>query len=293
MTNYYDTLGVSKGAKEKEVRQAYRKLARQYHPDLNSGDQDAERRFKEINEAYEVLSDSEKRGKYDRYGDNWKHADQIESQSRGGGPFQWTVRRGGSGDQFGSDPYGGLEDLLGQFGDFGGQRRRRPGVTHAEVAVTITLEEAFRGTNRLVTVTSQGRSRRLEVTIPPGVDGGSVVRISPEEGQQILIKVSLSPHLQIERKGNDLYLETTVPLEDAILGGEAEVQTLSGKVRLKIPPESQNGQRIRLAGQGMPKRSSPESRGDLYVALRPTLPKDLTDEERDLVRRLKESRESR
>ena len=288
MTNYYDTLGVSKGAKDNEVRQAYRRLARQYHPDLNSGDKDAERRFKEINEAYEVLSDSDKRGRYDRYGDNWKHADQIESQSRGGGPFQWTVRRGGS-----DDPFGGLDDLLGQFGDFGGQRRRRSGVTQAEVAVTITLEEAFRGTKRLVTVTSQGRSRRLEVTIPPGVEDGSVVRISPEKGQRILIKVSLSPHPQINRKGNDLYVEATVPLEDTILGGETEVQTLTGKVSLKVPPESQNGQRIRLAGQGMPKRRSPESRGDLYVELRPTMPKDLTDEERDLVRRLKESRGSR
>ncbi|MCH8207295.1 MAG: J domain-containing protein [Chloroflexi bacterium] len=293
MTSHYNTLGVAKGAKEKEIRQAYRRLARRYHPDLNPGDEDAERRFKEINEAYEVLSDSEKRGKYDRYGDNWKHADQIEPRSGSGGPFHWKVRRGGSGGPVGSDPFGGLEDLLEEFGGFGGGGGRRSRSTQAEVAVTISLEEAFSGTKRLVTVTSRGRSRRLEVTIPPGVDNGSVVSISPEKDQKILLNVSVSSHVSFERKGNDLYVDAKVPYEDAVLGSETEIETLSGRVRLRIPPESQNGQKIRLAGQGMPKRHSLESRGDLYVTLRPMLPEDLTDEERELVRRLKELRESR
>ena len=285
MSNYYDTLGLSKGAKDKEIRQAYRMLARKYHPDLNPGDKDGERRFKEINEAYEVLSDSDKRGKYDRYGDNWERADQIESQS---GPFRWTATRGGT-----RDPFGGLEDLLGQFGDFGVGRQRRAAVKQAEVAVTIDLEEAFTGTKRLVTVSSPGRSRRLEVTIPPGVDTGAIVSISPEKDQKILLKVSVSPHSRFERKGNDLYTEAGVPYEDAVLGGETDILTLTETVRMTIPAESQNGQRIRLAGQGMPKRRSPKSRGDLYVILRPALPKDLTDEERELVKRLKKLRESR
>ena len=293
MTNHYNTLGVAKGAKEKEIRQAYRRLARKYHPDLNPGDEAAERRFKEINEAYEVLSDSDKRGKYDRYGDNWKHADRIDSRSGGGGPFQWTARRGGSGDPLGSEPFWGLEDLLEQFGDLGGGRGRQSRTTQAEVAVTISLEEALSGTKRLVTVTSRGRSRRLEVTIPPGVDNGSVVRISPEKDQKILLRVSVSPHGSFERKENDLYVDAKVPYEDTVLGCETEIETLSGRISLRIPPESQNGQKIRLAGQGMPKRQSPESRGDLYVTLRPILPEELTDEERELVRRLKELRESR
>ena len=293
MTNHYNTLGVGKGVKEKEIRQAYRRLARKYHPDLNPGDEDAERRFKEINEAYEVLSDSEKRGKYDRYGDNWKHADQIESRPGRGGPFEWRGRRGGSGDPLGSDSFGGLEDLLGQYGDLGGVHARQPRTSQAEVGVTISLEEALSGTKRLVTVTSKGRSRRLEVTIPPGVDNGSAVSISPEKDQKILLKVSVSPHGKFERKENDLYVDATVPYEDAVLGCETEIETLTGRVSLRIPPESQNGQKIRLAGQGMPKRRSPESRGDLYVTLRPMLPEDLSDEERELVRRLKELRESR
>ena len=282
--NYYDTLGLSRDAEDKDVRQAFRRMARKYHPDLNPGDEDAERRFKEINEAYEVLSDPEKRGKYDRFGDKWKHADQVGS---GAGPFEWTVPRGG-----GESPFGNPEDLLDQLGFLGGRRRSR-GPARVETTVEITLEEAFTGAKRLVTYTAQGRSRRLEVSIPPGVDNGSTVRISPDPGQQILIKIALSRHPRFERKGNDLYLELPIPVEDAILGAEVDVPTLTGRVRLTVPAESQNGQRVRLAGQGMPHRRSPDTRGDLYVVLRPTMPKDLTDEEVEIVQRLRKLRQSR
>ena len=284
--SYYDTLGLSKDADEKAVRQAFRRMARKYHPDLNPGDEDAERRFKEINEAYEVLSDPEKRGKYDRFGDNWKHADQMGAGFGSGRPFEWTVTRGG-----GESPFGNADDLLDQLGFFGGRRRR--GSARVETTVEVSLEEAFHGAKRLVTYTAQGRSRRLEVSIPPGVDNGSTVRISPDPGQQILIKIALTPHTRFERKGNDLYLELPIPVEDAILGAEVDIPTLTGRVRLTVPAESQNGQRVRLAGQGMPHRRSPDTRGDLYVVLRPTTPKDLTNEEMELVQRLRELRRSR
>ena len=171
MASYYETLGVSRSADEKQIRQAFRRLARQYHPDLNSGDKAAEAKFKQINEAYEVLSDAESRTKYDRYGDNWAHADQFEPRRSGGahGPFSRTASRGGAG-------FDGLEDLLGGFGGYTTRRgRSRP---RLEVSVDVTLEEAFAGTRRNVTITRDGRDRRIEVSVPPGVDTGSVVRIS-------------------------------------------------------------------------------------------------------------------
>ena len=291
--NYYDSLGVSKSADEKEIRQAFRRMARKYHPDLNSGDKSAEEKFKQINEAYEVLSDADSRKKYDRYGENWMHADQFQAQRGrvGSGP-EWTTSRGGVGD-FGFDSFGGLGDLFGDLGGGSTRRSRSNPRPRLETAVDVTLEEAFSGTKRNVTTTRDAKDRRIEVAIPPGVQTGSVVRISLDKENQIFLNVTVEPHSRYERKGNDLYTEIEVPLEDAVLGGEAEVPTLLGSVHLKIPSESQNGQRVRLAGQGMPKLNSPESRGNLYVTLRPVMPKDLSAEERELLDEFKKLRSKR
>ena len=168
MADYYKVLGVSKSADQSEIKKAFRKAARKYHPDLNPNDEAAEARFKEINEAYEVLSDDQDRKKYDRHGDNWKHADEIESRygSAGGGPFTWqsSGRRGRGG---GFDPFAGIEDLFGgRGGRFGGADTMT--TARVEGQVDVTLEEAFAGTRRNVTVTANGSERRLEVTIPPG-----------------------------------------------------------------------------------------------------------------------------
>ena len=291
MANYYDILGVSKSADEKEIRQAFRRGARKYHPDLNSGDKESEEQFKLINEAYEVLSDSEKRKKYDRYGDQWKHAEQLENQARrgAGDPFVRTYHQGGTGEY--SDLFGGLDDLLGGVG---GRFRRRSGAAarrRIEGAFTVSLEEAFSGTNINVSFSSGEGERRIEVAVPPGVDTGSVVRVSPDRNTELLINITVSPDSRFQRIGDDLYSEVPVPFEDAILGGEAEVTTIEGRqVWVKIPSESQNGQRIRLRGQGMPKLDSPDERGDLFVTMRPTLPKDLSEEEIDLIREFKELR---
>ena len=268
MPNYYSTLGVSKGADEKEIRRAFRKLARQYHPDLNPSDEKAEAKFKGINEAYEVLSDDDSRKKYDKYGENWKHGDQIESQfSSGGSPFGRTYRTGGRPR---ADSFTGFEDLLGGFGG-GFGRGRTATVGKLETPVEVDLEEAYSGAERYVTISAGGKDRRIAVSIPPGVDTGSVVRITPGEGQELLLNVTVKPHRRFTRNGTSLTTDVEVPLEDAILGGEVDVQTMDKKVRVKVPSESQNGQRIRLKGQGMPKLGSKDAKGDLYVVVRPKM----------------------
>ena len=282
MANYYQLLGVSKDADEKQIRQAFRRLARKYHPDLNPGDEKAEAKFKEINEAYEVLSDADKRGKYDQYGDQWKNADAYDSR---GGARRYAWGDGPSGRVAGFDlgSYGDLGDLFGTtLGGFG-RRARAATASHVDVAVSVSLEEAFAGARRLVRVPAIGEERRIEVTIPPGVDTGSTVHIGVDKEVQLFLKMTVTPHPRFTRKGNDLYTEADVPFEDAILGGEIEVQTMRGKVRLTIPPESNSGQNIRLSGQGMPKLISPDEHGDLYVEVHPTLPEGLTDEERELI----------
>ena len=289
MADYYRTLGVSKTSSGTEIKRAYRKLAREHHPDLNPGDARAEAKFKEINEAYEVLSDSEKRKKYDKYGDNWRHAEEFEKHGSGG-PFEWTYRTSGSSDPFGFGGVGDLEDLFAHPGGVGSatssRTRSRP---RLQVSVEIDLEEAFAGTRRQVTITDQkAEQRRIEVDIPPGVDTGSVIRVSPKGLGSVYLNMTVSAHERFQRKGDDLYTEVEVPFADAILGAEADVQTLKGKVLLKVPPGSQNGQRIRLARQGMPRLGASDKRGSLYVTLRPTLPSELTDEERELIGRFRD-----
>ena len=301
MADNYKTLGVAKTASEQEIRRAYRRLARKYHPDLNPGDKKAEGRFKEINEAYEVLSNADSRRKYDLYGDQWKRADQFAQQrGRAGGspsdPFgvNWG-RRSRQRPASGQDRFSGLDDLLGGLGgsfrDFSSSRSSR---VRSEAPVTVSLEDAYSGITVTATLAVRGRERRYEVTIPPGVDNGSVIRISPDTETELLFNVTVSPHPRFTRKGDDLYVEADIPFEDVILGGEAEVQTLDDRrIWVKVPAQSQNGQNIRLRGQGMPKLKSPGSKGDLYVTLRPSLPRETTEEEKELVLQLKNLRADR
>jgi DnaJ-class molecular chaperone len=295
--NYYYTLGVPKGSSEKEIRSAYRRLARKYHPDLNPGDSTAESKFKEINEAYQVLSDGQSRKKYDRFGDNWRQSDQFQHAGNAGeSPFSWFSRArrsrpGGASDVFG-DIFGSgrtgvsFEDLVGE--EPAGRQR-------VEVPVTITMEEAFAGTDRMVQ-TQVGRvggrpGKRLEVSIPAGVQSGSKVHIAAagDAGLDLYLKVTIAAHKRFERKGDDLSVVVDVPLVDAVLGGEVEVPTIAGKsLALKVPAETQNGRVLRLKGKGMPcKRGAVTSHGDLLATVKVVLPSELSDEQRGLFERLR------
>jgi len=298
--DYYATLGVSRNASQKEIRAAYRRLARKHHPDVNPGDKASEALFKEINAAYDVLSDPEKRRKYDLYGENWMHADEIERAQKARGRAG-SFRFGGAGVDLG--PEFDFGDIFGSI--FGGGPGRRPGggfrfeapPANVEQPIEITLEEAFHGTTRMLLVSGDhGEQRRLEVKIPPGVDNGSRVRIAGEgrasfNGQRgdLYVVISVRPHDRFERKGDDLYTDVEAPLTTPVLGGEVEVQAIDKRVALRLPPGTQNGQTFRLAGLGMPKLGNPRARGDLYARIKVRLPRTVGEKERRLFEQLKEA----
>lgn len=302
--DYYKILGVSRNASEKEIKSAYRKLARKYHPDVNPGDKTAEERFKDINEAYEVLSDAEKRRKYDQLGADWQRW-----QRMGGDPggFDWS--RWYAAGQPGSGrvrvEYADLSDILGGsdfsdffraiFGDMGAGRttwrtasQRGQDIEHP---VDITLEEAYRGTTRVLQMSD---GRRLEVKIQPGAYSGLRIRMagqgSPGYGGgprgDLYLVVNVLPHPTFQRQGDDLRIQVPVDLYTAVLGGEVRVPTLKGSVMLKIPPETQSGRVFRLRGQGMPTLHNPNAFGDLYAEVQIMLPQNLSSKEKELFRQL-------
>jgi DnaJ-class molecular chaperone len=313
--NFYDVLGVPRSASEKEIRSAYRKLARKYHPDVNPGNTAAEAQFKEVNTAYEVLSDAEKRRKYDKYGDRWEMADQIEEMQRQQAANGGFARAAGGP---GGVPFGDAGDLGSIFGDLFGRARGRQANRRGhdiETPVDVTLEEAFHGATRTIAMESaavcgvcggtgqvagavchncQGtgevvRPRRLEVKVPPGVKTGSRVRVAGEgnpgigAGQpgDLYLVVNVRPHNRFERQGDNLSIDIDVPYLDAILGGEVEVPTLSGRVALRIPELTQNGRQFRLGGKGMPVLGHPDRHGDLVARVRVRLPDHLTPAQRE------------
>ena len=325
--DYYSILGVSKNASEKEIKQAYRRLARKYHPDVNPGDKQAESRFKEINVAHEVLSDPDKRKKYDMYGDQWEHADQFANargyRRRNGGQDADAFDWGGGNINF-DDILGGM--FGGGFGGGGGATRtaRARRGSDIEQRADLTLEEAYHGTTRTLQVQTeeacptchgsgrianatcsvcQGlgvtlRPRRIEVKVPAGTADGARIRVAGE-GQagagggrkgDLYLVISIRQHQRFERKGNDLHADLPVPLTTALLGGEAHFTTIKGStIAVRVAPETQNGQTIRLGGLGMPLPTDAAKHGDLYLRLKVVLPTNLTDKQKELLEALKET----
>jgi curved DNA-binding protein len=293
--DYYTILGVDRGASEQEIKKAYRKLARKYHPDINPGDKQAEAKFKEINEANDVLSDKEKREKYDRFGRDWQRYQQAGSA----GDFDWGSYAGGGGGG------GDMSDFFEQL--FGGGRRSSGGGFNFRVdgqdvehQVDITLEEAFAGTQRTLQFSNpNGTPRTITVKIPAGIENGGKVRVSGEGGPgrnggrkgDLLLVANILRHPRFERDGDDLRLRLPVDMFTMLLGGEAQVTTLDGKtIKLKVPAGTANGKVIRLTGQGLPRLRNIGTRGDLYVTLEALLPATLSDRERELVEELRAMR---
>ena len=322
--DYYEVLGVKKGASMDEIKRAYRKLAVKYHPDKNPGDKQAEDRFKEINEAYAVLSDADKRRKYDQLGANWQQYERA-AQARGGGAgfppgFEgFHVEYEGPG----AERFGGFSDFFKIFfggadaeSIFGGTGRGRAGArsrarpasgfgfeaekgSDVSAPLEIALEDAFHGSQqRLALQTRPGAPpRQIDVKIPAGVRDGSRVRLAGkgEPGQggappgDLFLDVKIRPHHLYRREGDDLYLDLPVTVTEAALGTEVEVPTLSGRTRIKVPAGSQSGQLLRLRGKGMP-RLKGGGHGDLLARIKVLTPTKLSDRERELLEELKSLR---
>lgn len=294
--DYYDVLGVSRGASDADIKSAYRKLAKQYHPDKNAGDEKAAERFKEIGEAYAVLSDPEKRKVFDQFG----HTGQVPPGYQGGGfqggdfggfdgsqfsdffqgLFGGAGRRGGAGFQGGAQV--NLEDLLG--GGLGGAGQSRRFVQNVEGELQVTLEEAFSGSDEVINVDG----KRLSLRVPAGTRDGARLRLAGQGpgGGDVLLTIRVLEDARFDLDGDHLTTSVDVPAPVAALGGDVTVQTLSGKGNLSVPPGSSGGRRMRLRGQGWPKKDG--TRGDLYVRLNVTVPTTLSDEQKELYRRLRD-----
>ena len=325
--DYYSTLGVSKTASEKEIKQAFRKLARKYHPDVNPGDKSAEAKFKEVNEANEVLSDPEKRRKYDELGANWRAYENVPPGANpyAGSPFgggfgggQWRTSGSTGGFRTMSEEevasmFGGGDDS--PFSDFfktffGGMGHEEPAPgtrgrarsrsrkgQDVEHPFELDLEDAIRGSVQRLQLRHDGHARTVEVRIPAGVTEGSRVRVAGEGGHgvsggasgDLYLRVHLKPHPVFEIKGRDVYTRARVPVWTAVLGGEVDVTTPEQKtLRLKLPAGTQSGQRFRLRGHGLPGVGKPDERGDLYANIEVDIPKSLSEEARKHYEALRE-----
>ena len=314
--DYYAVLGVPRTASEKDIKSAYRRLARKHHPDVNKDNKEAEEKFKVANEANEVLSDPAKRKLYDELGANWKEYENWQRAHPNETPPPASAF-GRSDAGAGGRPSGGFEyrptreeDLHDLFGNgqpysdffssiFGGGGRPRGPLPGRDLVqpVPISLEESLRGTTRTIELAAASGTRRIEAKIPIGATTGTTIRLAGqgEPGHNggpagdLFLEITLTDDPRFERRGNDLYEEVKIPLTTAMLGGEVDVPTLTGRVRLKLPPETEDGRVFRLRGQGLPLSTDPNQRGSIFAEVHLEIPRNLSERERELIRELAEA----
>ncbi|MBK7306393.1 MAG: J domain-containing protein [Chitinophagaceae bacterium] len=285
--DYYKILGIDKGASEEDIKKAYRKLARKLHPDLNPNDKEAHQKFQQINEANEVLSDPEKRKKYDTYGKDWQHADQFEQQKR-----SRQQQQNAGGQQFYENAEGGDFSSFfdSMFGGTGSSRQTKFRGQDYNAELKLNLTDAMLTHQQTLTV----NSKNIRITIPAGIENGQVIKlkgygapgVNGGPAGDLYITFSIALHPQFKRSGNDLFTTTKIDLYTALLGGDTTIETLNGKVKLAVKPETQPGTRIRLKGKGFPVYKKENEYGDLYITYEVSLPTNLTEEQKRLFTEL-------
>ena len=284
--DYYKILGVDKKASEEDIKKAYRKLARKLHPDLNPKDKEAHQKFQQINEANEVLSDPEKRKKYDQYGKDWQHAEQFEQQRNSQSRSKTTGSSSFSGES--DEDFSSFFESMFGTSDRSRQTKFRGQDYNAELK--LSLPEIMVTHQQTLTV----NGKNIRITIPAGVENGQVIKlkgygapgVNGGPSGDLYISFSIAGHTVFKRSGNDLFTTTSIDLYTALLGGETTIDTLSGKIKLKVNPETQNGTRIRLKGKGVPLYKKEGETGDLYVTYEIKLPTNLTAQQKELFEQL-------
>jgi curved DNA-binding protein len=295
--DYYSVLGIDKKATEAEIKKAYRKLARKYHPDVNPGDAASAEKFKEINEANEVLSNAENRAKYDKYGKDWKHAEEFEKaqkqQQRNRDSYRQEYSNSGQSEQEFSDFFESMFGNRGASSGFGGGRVKYKGQDF-NAELELDLKDVYQTQKQVLTVNGS----KIRLTIPAGIENGQVIKIAGKGGEglnggpngDLYIKFSVKNHTKFKREGSNLYTTVDLDLYTAILGGEFVTETFDGKVKLKIAPETQNGTKVKLKSKGFPVYKKYNEFGDLIITFNITTPTNLTDEEKKLFEELKKLR---
>lgn len=291
--DYYKILGIDKTATEKDIKNAYRKLARKYHPDLHPNDKEAKAKFQQINEANEVLGDPEKRKKYDQYGKDWRHAEEFE---RAGQYQQQSGQSTRTGFTHMQDEEGFSDFFESMFGGFGGRARGHQVRYRGEdytAELNLELTEAYETHKRTLTV----NGNNIRITIPAGIENGQTIKIAGHGGEGInggpngdlYLTFIINDHPRFKRLGNNLYTTFDLDLYTAVLGGEITIDTLTGKVKLNVKPETQNGSKVKLSGKGFPVYKKPGEFGDLYVTYQVKIPTNLTEKQKELFKQLAKS----
>ncbi|MDD4748215.1 MAG: J domain-containing protein [Salinivirgaceae bacterium] len=284
--DYYKILGIDKSATPKQIKDAYRKLARKFHPDLNPNDAEAKAKFQQINEANEVLSDPEKRKKFDQYGKDWQHSEQFENATQYQNQSSKSHRTNYSGTDF-SDFF---ESMFGGATSAGRSRQMKFRGDDLNAELQLNLMDAYKTHQKIVTV----NGKKIRITIPAGIENGQTIKIAGHGGQGInngpngdlYITFSIAKHPQFKRLGKDLFRTVDLDFYVAVLGGEITVDTLSGKVKLKVKPETQNGSKVKLKGKGFPVYKSDGEFGDLFISYSVKIPTNLTEKQKELFTEL-------